>query len=596
MYGLLPRQYIASEFFERVEIFLGANTFLNGTPPGGSGVGGAVNLLPKRAPNESLTHLSAGVQTGGEGYLAADIARRFGADQSTGIRLNAVRRDGGTGVDDESRELSALSLGVDWRSRNVRLSADLGWQDHDLQEGRPSVTPAFGLPIPKAPDSDANFAQPWTYSKERDTFGTLRGEVDLADSVTAWAAAGARRGTEANSLANPALLNSAGDTSAFRFDNTRKDETSTGEVGVRAKLATGGVNHTITAAASTYDGKSRNAFGFSSFAPPIFDNIYNHVAVPAPALLPGNPGGDLANPLLTARTRLKSVAIADAMSFLDERLIATVGVRRQSIEQDAFSFTTGEPTSNYSSARNTPMAALLYKLTNQFSLYGNYIEALVPGQVAPASTATAPVSNAGEVFQPFRSKQKEIGLKYDSGGLGASVAAFSIDQPQYFVQNGVYGGNGEQRNQGLEFAVFGEPIKGLRVLGGLTLLDAQQRRTVGGLTDGKDALGVPGTQLNVGAEWDIPGVSGLAMNALWVYTGKQFADAANTQELPSWNRLDVGARYLMDIGNGRVLTLRARVNNLLDKSYWASAGGFPGANYMVLGAPRTFLLSGTIDF
>ena len=107
LYGLLPRQYIASEFFERVEIFLGANTFLNGTPPGGSGVGGAVNLLPKRAPNEPLTRIGAGVQTGGEGYLAADIARRFGPDQSTGIRLNAVRRDGGTGVDDESRELSA---------------------------------------------------------------------------------------------------------------------------------------------------------------------------------------------------------------------------------------------------------------------------------------------------------------------------------------------------------------------------------------------------------------------------------------------------------------------------------------------------------
>ena len=30
LYGMLPRQYIASEFFERVEVFRGANTFLNG--------------------------------------------------------------------------------------------------------------------------------------------------------------------------------------------------------------------------------------------------------------------------------------------------------------------------------------------------------------------------------------------------------------------------------------------------------------------------------------------------------------------------------------------------------------------------------------
>ena len=184
--------------------------------------------------------------------------------------------------------------------------------------------------------------------------------------------------------------------------------------------------------------------------------------------------------------------------------------------------------------------------------------------------------NGGEVFAPFRSKQKEIGLKYEGGSIGASVAAFSTDQPQYFVQNGVFGANGEQRNQGLEFSVFGEATRGLRVLGGLTLLDAEQRRTVGGATDGKDVIGVPHTQFNMGVEWDVPGVRGLALNGRWIYTSKQFADAANTQELPAWNRLDIGARYLVDIGSGRVLTLRARIDNVFNKSYWASAGGLPG--------------------
>ncbi|MBU2288880.1 MAG: TonB-dependent receptor plug domain-containing protein, partial [Gammaproteobacteria bacterium] len=58
LYGMLPRQYIASEFFERVEVFRGANTFLNGAAPFGSGIGGAINLLPKRAPNEPLTRVT----------------------------------------------------------------------------------------------------------------------------------------------------------------------------------------------------------------------------------------------------------------------------------------------------------------------------------------------------------------------------------------------------------------------------------------------------------------------------------------------------------------------------------------------------------
>lgn len=603
LYGMLPRQYIASEFFERVEVFRGANTFLNGTAPGGTNVGGSINLLPKRAPNDPLTSISAGVQTGGEGYVAADIARRFGPDQSTGIRLNAVRRDGGTGVDDESRELSAVSLGVDWRSRNVRLSADIGYQDHNLKQGRPSVTPGFGIALPSAPDSDKNFAQPWTYSKERDTFGTVRGEVDITDNITAWAAAGARRGNESNSVANPSVFNAAGDTSAFRFDNVRKDEIATGEVGARFKFNTGSVGHTVTTAASTYSSKERDAYASSvqyDFVNAVFvgqfvnSNLYNPTASAPAALFPSV--GSFSDPQVTLRNKLKSIAVADSMSFFDDKLIATVGIRRQSIEQDGFDYVTGAPTNSYDSARNTPLAGLLFKLSPQVSLYGNYAEALVPGQAAPASTATTLVLNAGEVFAPFRSKQKEIGVKFDGGNIGAGIAAFDINQPQYFVQNSVYGANGEQRNRGVELSMFGEPVKGFRVLGGLTFMDPEQRRTAGGLTDGKDVIGVPNTLFNLGGEFDIPGVQGLAVNALWLYTGKQYADAANTQELPSWNRVDIGARYLMDIGSGRLLTLRAKVANVFDKSYWASAGGYPGQNYLVLAAPRTFSVSATVDF
>ena len=47
LYGVLPRQFVAAELIERVEVFRGASTFLNGAAPGGTGVGGAFNLTPK---------------------------------------------------------------------------------------------------------------------------------------------------------------------------------------------------------------------------------------------------------------------------------------------------------------------------------------------------------------------------------------------------------------------------------------------------------------------------------------------------------------------------------------------------------------------
>lgn len=52
---------------------------------------------------------------------------------------------------------------------------------------------------------------------------------------------------------------------------------------------------------------------------------------------------------------------------------------------------------------------------------------------------------------------------------------------------------------------------------------------------------------------------------------------------------------MTDVG-GHVVTLRARVENIANRNYWSSVGGYPGNGYLVLGGPRTFLLSASMDF
>jgi iron complex outermembrane recepter protein len=106
---------------------------------------------------------------------------------------------------------------------------------------------------------------------------------------------------------------------------------------------------------------------------------------------------------------------------------------------------------------------------------------------------------------------------------------------------------------------------------------------------------VPKTQLNIGGEWDLNALPGLTFNARAVYTSKQFADGANQQQLPSWNRIDLGLNYATRIAD-RNVTIRARIDNAFDHHYWASAGGYPGAGYLVAGAPRTATVSASIDF
>ncbi|QGZ37800.1 iron complex outermembrane receptor protein [Pseudoduganella flava] len=589
LYGILPRQYVATELLERVEVFRGASAFLNGAAPGGGGIGGSINLLPKRAGNDPLTSFTAGFESGGQKYAAADIGRRFGPDNRAGIRVNAVRRDGDTVIDREQRELSLASVGFDWNGGNYRLSADAGYQDHKLTAARPSVNVKAGVAVPAAPDSDSNYAQPWTHSNERDTFGTLRGELDLAKDTVAWAAFGARSGRESNTLGTPTVISADGAATTYRFDNERKDTVRTGEIGVRTKLRTGAVGHSISASATGFHSDSRNAYA-TSLSGALATNIYTPVDAPAPAATVVI-GGRLDAPLTTTKAILSSYAIADTLSFADDTVLATVGLRHQRIKTFNYNYDTGIQNAAYDKSRNTPVAAIVFKPLRELSLYANYIEALQQGKVASGTG----VLNQGAMFPPTVSRQREIGAKYDAGKVGITAALFSTAVPQAYVVNQVYGLNGESRNRGVELNVFGQPLRGLRLLGGVTFLDAKQRRTAGGTFDGNDALGVPDTQLNLNADWDVPGVAGLALNGRVTYTSKQYLDGANLQQVPSWTRTDAGVRYITRLGEHSV-TLRARIDNVFDRSYWASAGGASGAGYLVQGAPRTFALSGTLDF
>ncbi|MFZ8168483.1 TonB-dependent receptor [Alteromonas macleodii] len=592
LYGVLPRQYVAAELSERVEVFRGASAFLNGAAPGGSGLGGSVNIVPKRAGDDPLNRVTLGYESQGHWYGAADVSRRFGDDsQSTGVRANFVQRGGETSIDNQDRELSVAAIGIDHDSDNFRLSLDLGYQDHQVDSPRPAVTP--GSAIPEAPDSDTNFAQEWTYTNERQFFGAVRGEYDFTDNITAWAAYGFRSGEEDNVFANPRQAEANGDFSAYRFDNVRNDEIRSGEVGLNIEFKTASVGHTIITSASTFSLESENAYAFSDFSG-FAGNIYN----PVTATMPDADffiGGDLSNPLITEKTDLSSFALADMISFNDGKVLLTLGGRVQNIETRTFDYNTGDELSGYDESQFTPVVGIVYKSSEQVSYYANYIEGLLPGEVAPASSGGEPIENAGEVFDPYCAEQIEVGVKYDAGQYGGSLSVFNTSKQSSIVEDNVFSTDGEQQNQGLELSVFGMPTSNLRVLGGFTWLDAEMTKTQDGTLDGKTAIGVPDLQANINLEWDVDALPGLTVDARAAYTSKQYASADNSLEVDASNRFDLGVRYSFLAGMTDI-TLRARVDNVFDNNYWASVGGFPGSNYLVLSEPRTFRLSASFNF
>ena len=592
LYGILPRQYVAAEMMERVEVLLGASAFLNGAAPGDGGLGGTINIVPKRASADPVTQLTLGAESGHQRYGAVDFGRRFGPDERFGLRVNAVRRAGGTAVDDENRETNLLTLGMDYRGNSFRLSGDIGLQENNLTGARPSVTVGTALTaLPAAPNAATNFNQRWGYSNARDLFGTLRGEWDLSSATTAWAAAGTRMSTENNALFSPAVNALNGAATGRRFDNAREDNVRTGEIGLRTQLETGAIRHNLNLAASTYWLDSRNAFGTSATGG-IADNIYRPFFTNQPAIT-STTGGNLANPQTTTKTQLWSAALSDTMSFYGDRIALTVGARHQSLKANSYSYVNQSSTARYNESALSPMAGLVIKPLENLSVYANYIEGLQQGKQVTDTTA----ANFGQILAPYKSKQKELGVKFDTGSVGLGLAVFTTTRPLAYKDTltNVESTNGSQRNRGVELNAFGSPLRSLRLLAGITFLQAKQEQTSAGLNNGKYAIGVPKMQANAGAEWDVAGVQGLAINGRATYTSTQYVDAANRLQLPSWVRYDLGARYITRIGS-RAVTFRGSIENLANRSYWESAGGASNSGYLVLNTPRTFVTSVSVDF
>lgn len=589
LYNLLPRQYIATELFERVEVLRGASAFLTGANPLGGAIGGSINLLPKRAPNYDLNRVTLGASMNDKRNISADIARRFGDNDEFGVRVNAAHHNGGTSIDDEQAELNLFNIGLDYQGERLRLSADIGYQNNQLDQTRTNVRLSGVNSVPSEPDASKNWAQPWSYSNEEDKFGTFRAEYDLTDEVTAWAAYGMRRSEEENSLANFTLTNAnTGAGTFYRFDNAREDRVDTGEMGLRGHFDTGLVGHDWVVAYSYFQLETKNGFTYDVSGTRTNTNIYQPQYVSKPAFTStAVSGNNFDSPSLNTRIKFNSFAIGDTLSFMDDQLQVTIGARHQAIKVDNYAVNTGVRTS-YEDSKITPALGAVYKLTDQVSVYTNYIESLVAGDSAP-STAL----NFGEALSPYVSEQREVGLKYETENFGTGLAYFTTDEPRTLTgDDNIFRESGENEHQGVELTLYGKATDNLKLLGGLTWLDAKQKGTGNATTEGKRAIGVAEWMAVMGAEWEVPEIKGLALDGQIHYVSSRYANATNTLKLDDWTTVGIGARYLINMGN-QDLTLRARVDNLFDRDYWSSAND---SGQITLGAPRTVSISATVDF
>jgi iron complex outermembrane receptor protein len=578
LYGMTEARRITPEFYERVDVLKGPASMLYGMTPFGA-VGGNINLVSKRAGDEPLARITTSYVSDSQFGAHVDVGRRFGDEKAWGIRLNALTRDGDTPIERQTDRMNNAALALDYRSDRLKASLDVTQQRRRTGAQTANMTYNPGFALPAAPDNEHNFANDWESIETTAKYWMGQASYEFSPNHSVYANYGKATGDEEYYYAASQmrrLINSAGDFTARAGGFRGSYDTDTFEVGLRGKLDLGGVSSRY---ALSYSDLMRTGRGSTVNATGVYTgNIYATPKLPAPSVrygaIPQN-----------VDLRLSSLGLANTFGFMDDRLLMTLGVRSQSMDNGTF--TAGAKTGVYTADKVTPSGAVLFKLAQDYSLYANYSEGLAQGAVAPNGTA-----NSGEVLPPFTTRQYESGIKYDAGSFGLTAAVFQISQPSAFTnRTNRFVADGEQRNRGLELSTFGEPVRGLRLLGGITLIDAKQTKTLNGINDGKNAIGVPRVNVVVSAEYDLPQVRGLTLTGRVSAFSSATADADNTQRISGWRTLDLGARYMTDIA-GKVVILRGSVMNVANKSYWNSVS----RGFITSGAPRTLLLSASMEF
>ncbi|MCG7324880.1 TonB-dependent receptor [Achromobacter sp. ACRQX] len=583
MYGLAPMGRTPVEFVERVEVLKGPNALFSGMAPSGA-VGGTVNLVTKRATDTPTATFGVDWLSDGQLGTTIDAGRRFGNRNEWGARVNGSFSDGATTLDGQSRKREFLSAGLDYRGSALTASIDAYHSQESFTGGTPAMFWFASPVVPVAPDPRINqFSTAYGSIQSNAVMG--QAEYRFNEHVSAFAGVG-RRDSDQSGLINGTharQIQPNGDFTGQIVGQRAYTDATTAEGGLRTRFKTGSVGHELVLQASYLKLEDGSATGPAS----VFrSNIYNPITPVMPAL-PGSPPK-------TSENTLTSLALVDTMSFLDDKLRVTGGVRNQRVKTSNFD-KTGKTTARYDEDAVTPAVAVVVKPWGpDLSFYANYVEGLSKGDSVTDTTA----SNFGEVFAPYKTKQKELGVKWNAGTFTNTLALFEIEKPMLVTEGSTaqptYADGGEKRVRGVEWNTFGEIAQGVRVLGGVTYTQGTQVKTSYGRYNGNTAVGAPRWQVNTGVEWDTPWVPGLTLTGRVQATSRQYADSANNIEIPGWGQVDLGARYATKV-NGRDVVLRLNVNNVFNKYYYA--GIFSDTTPIAtLGPARSVMASAAITF
>src|SRR5262249_27234858 len=150
---------------------------------------------------------------------------------------------GNTSISNNSDQLAAVTLGLDWRGTDTRIDADFGYMNRLIIGAQGGTGVAAGLLVPSAPSAATNFYQPWTFYQAQGFYGDVRLEHDFYPGLTGFMKIGARNTNANYLLAFPTITSALGNYTATPSKTIQFNQALSIEAGMRGRFETGPISH-----------------------------------------------------------------------------------------------------------------------------------------------------------------------------------------------------------------------------------------------------------------------------------------------------------------------------------------------------------------
>ncbi|WP_349742269.1 TonB-dependent siderophore receptor [Roseateles cavernae] len=576
-----------------IEVLKGSSGIQAGT----SAPGGLVNLVVKRPTAAPLSSLLLSVSERGTVEAGVDLSRRFGEAQVFGLRLNASAAELRPQLRDAKGERRAVALAGDWRlAPDTLLEAEFEWN----RQSQPSQA-GFSLLGERLPDAKSidprinlnnqAWSQPVVFDNHH---ASLRLQQRLNADWKAQAHLGLQRLKTDDRLAyasgkyDPLTYACApcdryaedGSFSVwdFRSENERRDSDAL-DLSLAGRFIAAGLRHELSTGLllsrfeSRFQRQAYNLVGVGT--------IDGKTQVGAdPSLTDENTGRD---------ERSREFYLRDTIQ-LGAQWQAWLGLRHTRLTRDSVRTDGSRPT-HYSQSFTTPWLGLSYALSSQHMVYASWGEG-VESEVTPNRSR---YTNAGQALPALKSEQFEIGFKAGSNTVDWGINVFDTQRPAWRDVGACDDDNsctrvadGEARHRGVE-AQADLKWRGGGLLASAMKLRARRQGSADPSLNGLKPANVAERSLKLQARQSL-GLPGLQLQAGLVYEGARAVLPDNSLSIPSWTRLDLGARYEHSLGN-QLLIWRVGVDNASNRRAWKESPFQYGHVYLYPLAPRTWRAS-----